>query len=81
MNQQKLEARMQQCRISKKEAQQRLGLSRSAFYRKCNGKSEFTLAEIRILMDLLELESADGEDDSPDAPSRLDYSLLWDLLD
>ena len=59
MNQQKLEARMQQCRISKKEAQQRRGLSRSAFYRKCNGKSEFTLAEIRILMDLLELESAD----------------------
>ena len=33
------------------------------------------------LNEKLELESADGEDDSPDAPSRLDYSLLWDLLD
>lgn len=59
MNQAKLTARMQQCNVTKKEAQQRLGLSRSAFYRKCNGKSEFTLAEIRLLMDLLDLESAD----------------------
>ena len=33
------------------------------------------------LNEKLELESADGEDDGPDAPSRLDYSLLWDLLD
>jgi len=33
------------------------------------------------LNEKLELESTDGEDDGPDAPSRLDYSLLWDLLD
>ena len=33
------------------------------------------------LNEKLELEGTDVEDDGPDAPSRLDYSLLWDLLD
>ncbi len=32
-----------------------LGISRSAFYRKCNGKSEFTLKEITQMMTLLEI--------------------------
>ena len=59
MNQQKLEARMHQLRISKTQAYRRLGISRSAFYRKLHGKSEFNLAEIRILMEMLDLESAD----------------------
>lgn len=30
-----------------------LGMSRSAFYRKCNGKSEFTLTEMNLIMELL----------------------------
>lgn len=34
-----------------------LGMSRSAFYRKCNGKSEFTLSEIKKIVDFLNLES------------------------
>ena len=34
-----------------------LGCSRSAFYRKCNGISEFTLREIQTVVDFLELES------------------------
>lgn len=59
MNKQKLEARMQQCNISKTQAYQRLGISRSAFYRKLNGLSEFTLFEIRELMSMLNLKSAD----------------------
>ena len=59
MNQKKLEARMQQLGISKTQAYRRLGISRSAFYRKLHGKSEFNLAEIRILMEMLDLESAD----------------------
>ena len=36
---------------------QMLGISRSAFYRKCNGKSEFTMSEIKKIVDFLELES------------------------
>lgn len=34
-----------------------LGISRSAFYRKCNGKSEFTLSEIKKIIDFLKLDS------------------------
>ena len=34
-----------------------LGISRSAFYRKCNGKSEFTISEIRKIVAFLGLES------------------------
>jgi ACT domain-containing protein len=35
----------------------KIGMSRSAFYRKCNGKSEFTQGEIQAIVDLLHLES------------------------
>ena len=59
MNKQKLEERMQQCKVSKKQAYERLKISRSAFYRKLNGISEFTLQEIRELMSMLNLKSAD----------------------
>lgn len=59
MNKKKLEDRMKECGISKKHAYQRLKISRSAFYRKCNGLSEFKLQEIRELMSMLDLESAD----------------------
>lgn len=34
-----------------------IGISSSAFYRKCNGKSEFTLAEIKAIADILELSN------------------------
>lgn len=37
-----------------------LGCSRSAFYRKCNGISEFTQSEIQIIVDYLGLESPMG---------------------
>ena len=35
----------------------KIGISRSAFYRKCNGKSDFTQSEIQAIVDLLHLES------------------------
>ena len=35
----------------------KLGISRSAFYRKCNGITEFTLREVQIIIDYLSLES------------------------
>lgn len=59
MNKKKLEERMEQCGVSKKQAYQRLHISRSAFYRKMNGLSEFTLKEIRELMFMLDLDDAD----------------------
>lgn len=34
-----------------------LGISRCALSRKCNGKSEFTLSEIKATVDFLGLES------------------------
>lgn len=34
-----------------------IGVSRSAFYKKCNGKSDFTQSEIQKIVDLLGLES------------------------
>jgi predicted transcriptional regulator len=34
-----------------------LEISRSAFYRKCNGKSEFTMSEIKKIVDFLKLDS------------------------
>jgi ACT domain-containing protein len=37
-----------------------LGISRSAFYRKCNGKSEFTQSEIQKMVDFLNLDSPMG---------------------
>lgn len=37
-----------------------LGISRSAFYRKCNSISEFTQKEIQTMVDYLELESPVG---------------------
>ena len=36
---------------------EKLGISRSAFYRKCNGITEFTLSEIQNIVDYLCLES------------------------
>ena len=37
-----------------------LKISRSAFYRKCNGKSEFTQSEIQKIVDYLDLETPVG---------------------
>lgn len=37
-----------------------LNMSRSAFYRKCNGISEFTQGEIQKIVDYLELNSPMG---------------------
>lgn len=34
-----------------------LGISRSAFYRKCNGISEFTQSEIKKIVNFLDLHS------------------------
>ena len=35
---------------------EKLNMSRSAFYRKCRGITEFTLSEIQTIVDYLELD-------------------------
>ena len=37
-----------------------IGISRSAFYRKVHGKSEFTIGEINRIVDILDLKSPMG---------------------
>lgn len=48
---------MQKKVITIQEMCDRLSMSRSAFYRKCNGISEFTQSEIQKIVDILELDS------------------------
>lgn len=57
MNKQLLLNKMEALGISINEMIARLNMSRSAFYRKCNGKSEFTLEEMKKIMAIL------GEED------------------
>jgi ACT domain-containing protein len=55
-----LEYEMKKKKISIGEMCETLGISRSAFYRKCNGRSEFTQSEIQTIVDLLRLETPVG---------------------
>lgn len=60
MDKAKLEYEMTKNGITKGDMCARLGISRSAFYRKCNGISEFTLGEIQAIVELLNLDSPVG---------------------
>ena len=60
MNKNKLFYYMAQKGISCKDMCDKLEMSRSAFYRKCNGISEFTQSEIQKIVDILDLESPMG---------------------
>lgn len=60
MNKALLMYEMNKRNISIKMMCEKLGISRSAFYRKCNGITEFTLREIQIIIEYLSLESPDG---------------------
>jgi ACT domain-containing protein len=60
MNKALLMYEMDKRNISIKMMCEKLGISRSAFYRKCNGITEFTLREIQIIVEYLSLESPDG---------------------
>lgn len=52
-----LEYEMKKKGYSVKKLCKEIGVSRSAFYKKCNGKSDFTQSEIQAIVDILELES------------------------
>lgn len=57
MNSALLEYEMKIKGINKEELAAKLGMSRSALYRKMNGTSEFTLTEVQRIVEILELES------------------------
>lgn len=56
MNAALLEYEMKCRKVSKAEMCEVLGISRTAFYRKCNGISEFTQSEIQKIANFLNLE-------------------------
>lgn len=60
MNKAKLLDAMKQAGVSSQDMCNKLNMSRSAFYRKCNGISEFTQNEIQHIVDILQLQSPMG---------------------
>lgn len=56
MNAAKLSDEMKKKHITRKQMCNILQISRSAFWRKCNGISEFTLSEIKKIIDILGIE-------------------------
>lgn len=57
LNKALLEYEMKKKNISIGEMCKKLSISRSAFYRKCRGITQFTQGEIQSIVNLLELES------------------------
>ena len=60
MDKYRLEYEMKRRNVTQEELCKALKISRSAFYRKCNGLSEFTQGEIQGIVDYLQLESPMG---------------------
>lgn len=60
MNKARLEYEMNLRGVSRSDLCKILGISRSAFYRKCNEISEFTQGEIQKIVDCLNLETPVG---------------------
>lgn len=60
MDKDKLMYEMAKQKISIQDMCHELSMSRSAFYRKCNGISEFTQGEIQRIVDFLKLDSPMG---------------------
>ena len=57
MNSKKLEDEMNKKSITISDMCKELGISRSAFYRKCRGISEFTQSEIQKIVKILSLDT------------------------
>ena len=56
MNKALLKYEMERRGISASTMAEKLGISRSAFWRKCRGVSEFKLSEIERIIEVLELK-------------------------
>lgn len=57
MNKTALQAEIMRKGFTAAKLSKEIGISKSAFSKKINGKSEFTLGEIQKMVDVLELES------------------------
>lgn len=57
MDSARLEYEMKKAKVSTIKMCEILGISRSAFYRKCRGLSEFKQSEIQKIVDTLNLET------------------------
>lgn len=57
MDRVRLEYEMKRKGVSTKDLCKSLGISVSAFYRKCNGTTEFKLSEITKIAEVLNLDS------------------------
>ena len=60
MDKAKLRYEMERRGVSVDDMCRELKMSRSAFYRKCTGASEFTLSEIQHIVDYLDLKTPVG---------------------
>jgi len=60
MNKLKLEYEMKMKGITAAEMYNALQISRSAFYRKCNGKTEFTRREIEEIIEILGIDKVEA---------------------
>lgn len=60
MNKARLEYETSVRGVTRAELCEAVGISRSAYYRKCNGTSEFTQGEIQKIVDFLGLETPMG---------------------
>lgn len=60
MNKLKLEYEMKMKGITMAEMCNMLQISRSAFYRKCNGKAEFTRREIERIIEILGIDKVEA---------------------
>ncbi len=60
MDKYRLEYEMKSRGITTEKLCKDLNISRTAFYRKRNGKSEFTLSEIQMIIDYLDLGTPMG---------------------
>ena len=60
MDKDRLMYEMQKKHVTIQDMLRELSMSRSTFYRKCNGISEFTRGEIQKIVDYLELDSPMG---------------------
>lgn len=60
MDKLRLEYEIKRKGLSVNDFCEKIGVSRSAYYRKCNGSSEFTRDEIENIMRVLEIPMEEG---------------------
>ena len=70
MDKLRLEYEIKKQGLSLEEFCDKIGMSRSAFYRKCNGLSDFTLSEMNSIINELGLKSPVGIFFTPEVSNK-----------